>query len=158
MNNFLFIIIILLSLSNCSLKTVVDHHGVHYLDQKEKKLILNKSNRNDVIELLGPPVVQSAFDTDLFIYIEKKTSSTNLLKMGKREILTNNVLLLEIDNKGILVKKVFKDIDQMKQLKFNKDETELGITKKTFLYEFLSGLRNKINDPLGKKRKKITPQ
>ena len=107
---------------------------------------------------MGPPVVQSTFDTDLYIYIEKKTSSTNLLKMGKREILTNNVLLLEIDNKGILVKKVFKDIDQMKQLKFDKNETELSITKKTFLYEFLSGLRTKINDPLGKKRKKITPQ
>ena len=158
MKHFLYIIFILISLSNCSLKTVVDHHGIHYLDQKEKKITINESNRNDIIKLLGPPVVQSTFDTDLYIYIEKKTSSTNLLKMGERETLTNNVLLLEFDDKGILVKKVFKDIDQMKKLEFDKNETELEMTKKTFLYEFLGGLRTKINDPLGKKRRKINPQ
>jgi len=158
MKQFFYTLVILLSLSNCNLKSVVDHHGVHYLDKKEKKLILNRSNRNDVIKLLGPPVIQSTFDNDLFIYIEKKTSSTKLLKLGKREILTNNVLLLEIDRSGILVKKIFKDIDQMKKINFDKNETVLGFQKKKFIYEFLGGLRTKINDPLGKKRKKINPQ
>jgi outer membrane protein assembly factor BamE (lipoprotein component of BamABCDE complex) len=140
---------------------VVDNHGVHYLDKKQQSLTINKSNKNDIISLLGPPSTKSKFDNDLWIYIERKKTSTTLLKLGKKKIFTNNVLLLEIDSMGLLAKKKFLDINDMKKVKFINDKTEISYSKKSFVYDFLSSMRQKINDPLGirsKKRKKINQQ
>tara|TARA_B110000483_G_scaffold49495_1_gene61568 strand:+ start:64 stop:540 length:477 start_codon:yes stop_codon:yes gene_type:complete len=158
MRFLLYIIVILLTLNNCSLKKVKDHHGVHFLDKKEKKLTLNRSNKNDIFEILGPPIIQSTFDNDLFIYIERKTSSTHLLNLGKKKTMINNILLLEVDDRGILIYKNLLDINQMNDIAFEKVFTNVDYSKKTFIYNFLSSLRNKINDPLGKKRKKASQQ
>ena len=149
-----FILILLfLFVSNCSLNKVVKHHGIHYLDKKQKKLNVNKSNQNDVITLLGPPSTKSKFDNDMWIYIEKKTSTGSFIKFGKKKTIVNNVLVLEIDNKGLLVKKDFLNINDMKDLKFSKNETESNYSKNSFVYDFLTSLRQKINDPLGKRKK-----
>ena len=158
MKLLLYTTIILLTLNNCSLKKVKDHHGVHFLDKKEKKLTLNQSNKNDIFKLLGPPLIQSTFDNDLFIYIEKKTSSTQIKSLGKKKILVHNVLLLEINDRGILVRKYLSNLDQMNDLEFEKEFTTVSYTKKSFVYNLLSSLRSKINDPLGKKRQKASQQ
>ncbi len=147
-----FYIFLILLLYNCSINKVVNHHGVHNLEKKQEKLILNKTNKNDIIKLIGPPSTKSTFDNDLFIYIEKKTSSAKLSKLGKKELIVNNVLVLQIDNKGMLVDKLFYDKDDMKKIDFIKDETTVSYSKRSFIYNFLSSLRQKINDPLGKKR------
>ena len=143
---------LILLLYNCSINKVVHHHGVHNLEKKQEKLILNKTNKNDIIKLIGPPSTESTFDNDLLIYIEKKTSSTKLSKLGKKELILNNVLVLQIDNKGMLIDKLFYDKDDMKKIDFIKDETTVSYSKRSFIYNFLSSLRQKINDPLGKKR------
>ena len=135
-----------------------DHHGAHFLDIKEKKLTINQSNKNDIFKLLGPPLIQSTFDNDLFIYIEKKTSSTQIKSLGKKKILVHNVLLLEINDRGILVRKYLSNLDQMNDLEFEKEFTTVSYTKKSFVYNLLSSLRSKINDPLGKKRQKASQQ
>ena len=158
MKFLLYIIIILVSFNNCSLKEVKDHHGVHFLDIKEKKLTINQSNKNDIIKLLGPPLIQSTFDNDLFIYIEKKTSSTQLKSLGKKKTLVNNVLLLEVNDRGILIRKYLSDLNQMNDLEFEKEFTTVSYSKKSFVYNLLSSLRSKINDPLGKKRQKASQQ
>ena len=158
MKFLLYTTIILLTLNNCSLKKVKDHHGVHFLDKKEKKLAINQSNKNDIFKLLGPPLIQSTFDNDLFIYIEKKTSSTQIKSLGKKKILVHNVLLLEINDRGILVRKYLSNLDQMNDLEFEKEFTTVSYTKKSFVYNLLSSLRSKINDPLGKKRQKASQQ
>ena len=140
---------------------VVDNHGVHYLDKKQQNLTVNKSNKNDIILLLGPPSTKSKFDNDLWIYIERKKTRTTLLKFGKKKISSNNVLLLEIDSMGLLAKKEFLDINDMKEVKFIDDVTDISYSKKSFVYDFLSSMRQKVNDPLGvraKKRKKIKSQ
>ena len=75
--------------------------------------------------------------------------------------MSNNVLLLEIDSKGLLAKKEFLDINDMKEVKFIDDVTDISYSKKSFVYDFLSSMRQKVNDPLGvraKKRKQINPQ
>jgi hypothetical protein len=90
----------------------------------------------------------------MFIYIERKTSSSKLRKLGKKEILVNNVLIVEIDNRGILKSKQFFDKKKINELKFSKDVTGINYSKRSFVYGFLSSMRQKINDPLGKKRKK----
>ena len=131
---------------------VVQHHGVHNLEKKQAKLKINSTNKNDIIKLIGPPSTKSSLDNDVFIYIERKTSSSKLTKLGKKKLLTNNVLVLEIDNTGLLLSKKFYNKEDMNSLKFNEDQTGLNYSKKSFVYNFLSSLRQKIDDPLGKKR------
>ena len=115
---------------------------------------MNQSNKNDILKLLGSPSSKSTFDNDLWIYIERKTDNSSLLKFGKEKILLNNVLILEINSMGILEKKEFLDLDNMKNIKFAEQTTENQYKKNSFLYDFLSSMRQKINDPLGKRKRK----
>ena len=150
---FLYITIFLI-ISNCNLKQNIEHHGIHMLEKKNKKLKVNVNNRNDVFTVLGPPSVESSFDTDVMFYIERKILTQGLYKMGKRKILENNVLIIQIDNRGMLVKKEFINLNQMNDLEITKKITEIDYQKTSFIYDFLSSMRQKVNDPLGKKTKK----
>ena len=154
MSKYLYIFIIILTFTGCALKSVVKHHGVHFLEKKQEKLILNKSNKNDIRSLLGVPSTISTFDNDLWIYIERKTNHTTLRKFGREEIIANNVLLLEINNVGLLKKKEFINLEKMNKVKFSKNNTTSDYKKNTFIYNFLSSMRQKINDPFGKRKNK----
>ena len=116
-------------------------------------MIISETNKNDIIKLLGPPSVVSNFDNDLYFYIERKITTGAIFKLGKKEILTNNVLILEIDNRGILNDMDFYDLTKMKDLKIVSKETDLDYRKNSFIYDFLSSMRQKINDPLGKRKR-----
>jgi len=150
----IILLIIFVFVANCKFDKIVNSHGVHYLDKKQKELIVQFSNKNDIIQLLGPPATKSKFNNDLWIYIERKKTRTTLLKFGKKKIFANNVLLLEIDNKGLLAKKDFFDINDMKKINFSDDKTENTESKKSFVYDFLSSMRQRMNDPLGVRTKK----
>ncbi len=139
-------------ISNCSLNKVIKHHGVHYLDIKEKQLVINQTNKNDILKILGPPSTKGMFDNNVYIYIERKTSSSKLRKLGKKKLLINNVLIVEIDNKGILVSKEFLNKEKINKINFSESTTDKNYSKRSFVYGFLSSMRQKINDPLGKKR------
>ena len=152
MNKIIYFIIFLF-ISNCTFNKVIKHHGVHFLDEKQEKLYTSKTNKNDILTELGPPSTKSTFDNDIWIYIERKTSKRSLFTLGKKKLYKNNVLVLEIDNKGLLVKKDFFDINDMNQLEFSEDKTTVQYTKNSFVYDFLSSVRQKVNDPLGKRKK-----
>ena len=154
MKKFLLFIPIFLIITNCNLKKNIENHGVHLLEKKNEKLRINENNKNDVFKLLGPPSVQSYFDNDLMFYIERKISTEGLYKLGKRKFLKNNVLIVQIDNRGILVKKEFINLNQMNDIEISKKITEIDYQKSTFIYDFLSSMRQKVNDPLGKKTRK----
>ena len=113
-----------------------------------------KANKNDILEILGSPSTKSTFDNDLWIYIERKTDNSSLIEFGKEKFMANNVLLLEINNRGILEKKKFLDINDMLDVDFTEQTTSTIYKKNTFVYDFLSSLRQKINDPLGKRKRK----
>ena len=147
----LLLITILVFFSNCSLKKNIEHHGIHMLEEKNKELFVNIDNKNDVIKKLGSPSIKSSFDDNVMFYIERKITTKSMLKLGKREIITNNVLIVEIDNRGILTKKAFFDLNEMNDLDIEKKITEVDYTKTSFIYDFLSSMRQKINDPLGKR-------
>ena len=149
----IYFIIIFLFISNCSFNKAIKHHGVNLLEKKQETLLLKRSNKNDIIKLLGPPSTKSTFDNDVWIYIERKTSKGSLITLGKKKMLTNNVLVLEIDKKGLLVKKDFFNIDDMNEIKFSEHGTKVTYSKKSFVYDFLSSIRQKVNDPLGKRKK-----
>ena len=150
----IILLIIFVFVANCKFDKIVNNHGVHYLDKKQKELIVQFSNKNDIIQLLGPPATKSKFNNDLWIYIERKKTRSTLLKFGKKKIFANNVLLLEIDNKGLLAKKDFFDINNMKKINFSDNKTENSKSKKSFVYDFLSSMRQRMNDPLGVRTKK----
>ena len=146
------LIVLFLFISSCTLNKVIKHHGVHFLEKKSEKLVIGKTNKNDIYELLGPPSTKGSFDEELWIYMEIQTSSSKLSKLGKKKLLKNNILLLDIDNKGILTKSIFFDKDKMNEIKFSEDTTQMSYSKNSFIYEFLYSVRQKINDPLGKRK------
>ena len=116
-------------------------------------IIVAETNKNDIIKLLGPPSVNSTFNNDLYFYIERKTTTGKIIKLGKKKYLENNVLVLEIDNRGILQKKEFYDLNKMNNITIVSNETTVDYKKQSFIYEFLSSMRQKINDPLGKRKR-----
>jgi len=133
---------------------VVKHHGVPFLEKKQSQLIVNKSNKNDIRKILGNPSTTSKFDNDIWIYIERKQTQSKIKNLGKMKIFKNDVLVLEIDNYGILKKKDFYNKDDMENIKIVKATTESGFKKNSFIYAFMSSMRQKINDPLGQRAKK----
>jgi len=154
MIKILYIILISLIVANCSPKKVVKHHGVPFLEKKQSSLILNKSNKNDIKKLLGNPSTKSKFDNDIWIYIERKQTQSELKNLGKMKIFKNDILVLEIDNYGILKKKKFYNKDDMKKIEIVKATTEAGFKRNSFIFDFMSSMRQKINDPLGQRAKK----
>ena len=98
--------------------------------------------------------MKSKFDNDVFIYIERKTSSSKLTKLGKKVLIKNNVLILDINSKGILVSKKFYNKNDMQNIKFDEQITIADHSKRSFIYNFLYSLRQRIDDPRGQKRQK----
>ncbi len=141
-------------LASCSLNKVIQHHGVHNLEKKQAKLKINYTNKNDIIRLIGPPSSKSSFDNDVYIYIERKTSSSKLTKLGRKKLIKNDVLVLEIDDTGILLSKKFYNQNDMNKINFDENITGINYKKRSFIINFLSSVRQKIDDPLGKKRVK----
>ncbi len=148
----IILIILTIFLSSCKLNKVVNHHGIHNLEAKSKELLINETNINQIRSLLGPPSSTSYFDDDILIYLERKTSNSKLLKLGKKKLIANNVLLLEINSKGILITKEFLNQDDLNKLQFTKKTTKTSVDEQSFVSRALSGVITKIDDPLGKKR------
>ena len=122
------------------------------MEKKNQKLVIGKTNKNDIISLLGPPSTKGIFNEELWIYMEIQTSSSKITKLGKKRLLKNNVLILDIDNRGILSKNTFYNKENMNKIKFSEDVTQKKYSKNSFIYDFLYSVRQKINDPLGKKK------
>jgi len=148
----ILIIILTIFLTSCKLNKVVNHHGIHNLEVKSKKLLVDNTNINEIDELLGPASSTSYFDNKVMFYIERKTSNSKLHRLGKKKLITNNVLLLEVNDKGMLVSKKFFNKEDLNKMDFSKKITNVDVGKQSFIYKTLSGVRAKINDPLGKKR------
>ncbi len=139
-------------ISNCTLNKVVKHHGVHNLEKKNNKILVSEMNTNDVVTLIGTPSTKSTFDNDVWIYLERKITSSKVKSLGKEKLLSNNVLVLEFNDRGILVKKEFLNLQDMKKLELSKNKTSVINKKDTFVNTFISSMRQKINDPLGVKK------
>ncbi len=148
----IFLIILTIFLTSCKLNKVVNHHGIHNLESKSQELLINQTNINQIKSLLGPPSSTSYFDEDILIYLERKTSNSKLLKLGKKKLIANNVLLLEVDNRGMLINKEFLNQDDLNELKFTNKTTKTIADQESFVSRALSGVITKIDDPLGKKR------
>jgi len=147
----LFIFLFILS---CSVNKVKNNHGVLLLENKYNKIQINKSNTNDIIKIFGPASTKSTFDNKIWIYIERKKTNKSIFKLGNQKIEKNNVVVLEINNKGILSKKEIYDITNMNKHKFSQKKTEKKYQKDSYIYGVLSSLRDKIDAPIKRNKSK----
>ena len=136
--------IVLFIIVGCQKNEVIKTHGVAYLSKREKLIVVNESNKNDVVAIFGQPSTKGMVDDNLWIYIERTRTRGKLLKLGRNYLKKNNVLVLEFDKYGILQKKEFYDKDNMKKVAFSKTVTENEIRKENFIYSFLSSVRQKM--------------
>ena len=142
----MYIIFFILVATSCTIKSVDDFHGIIFLEEKQKKLSINKSNKNDIIKILGTPSTQSILEDEIWIYIENRKSKNSLLKLGKTIVTVNYVLVLEIDNRRILKNKKFYNIKDQNEINFARDKTQMS-DKDSFVYSVMSSLRQKIDNP-----------
>ena len=140
----LFLLTSLIFFSGCQRQEVIKTHGVAYLDKREKLIIINKSNKNDAISVLGHPATKGMTDDNLWIYIERTKTRGKILKLGRSYLKKNNVLILEFNKYGILTKKEFFDKENMKKVNFAKAITKNDVKKENFVYGFLSSIRQKM--------------
>mgnify|MGYP007063628369 CR=1 FL=1 len=144
MKKILYLLLMLLFVVSCQRKEIIKTHGISYLEKREKLIIVNKSNKNDTINVLGQPATKGMTDENLWIYIERTITRGKLLKLGRNLVQKNNVLVLEFDRYGILKKKDFYNIQDMKEITFAKNITENEIRRENFIYSFLSSVRQKM--------------
>ena len=154
MYKILYIFLILITVSNCTPKQVVKHHGVPSLEKKQTSLVINESNKNDIRKILGNPSTTSIFNKNIWIYFESKQTQSGFKNLGKMEIYKNDILVLEFNKLGILEKKKLYDVNNMNDIKIAKETTQNINKNNSFLYDFMSSMRQKVNDPLGQRAKK----
>ncbi len=142
-NTFYFLLIVVL-LTSCQRNELIKTHGISYLENRQKLILVNKSNKNDALELLGRPATKGMTDENLWIYIERTNVRGKFHKFGRTNLKKNNVLVLEFNKFGVLDKKDFYNKDDMKKLKFAEAITENEIKKENFIYSFLSSVREKM--------------
>ena len=142
--NIFLILIIIIFISACQRNEVIKTHGIAYLDKREKLIVVNKSNKNDTIKVLGYPATRGMTDNNLWIYIERTNVRGKTYKLGKNYLKKNNVLILEFDKYGVVNKKEFYNKESMQEVNFAKDITANDARKENFVYGFLSSIRQKM--------------
>ena len=147
----IFYLIIFFVIVNCTGNKVSNYHGVKLLDQKYQQIVINVTNKNDIIKLIGPPSIKSEFNNNKWFYVERLKSNQSIIKLGAQKIKKNNVLIVELTDDGILKSKKLLDITDMNDLKYLKSQTNKEFQNKNPLYDVFSSLREKINAPIRKK-------
>ena len=141
------IIIIFLFTVNCSGNKVSNFHGSKQLETKFNIIKVNKTNKNDLVKLIGPPSSISDFDNNKWFYIERLKTNQSLIKLGNQKIEKNNVLIVQLDNFGVVREKKLLDLENMKDVKYLNTTTEKDFKNESILYNIFSSLREKINAP-----------
>ena len=141
-----FIIIILFSIISigCTFQEASKNHGIVFLENRSKKLTLNKSNKNDVIKIFGHPHSKSISDESEWMYIERVLVKGEYHKLGKHILKSNNVLILNFDKYGVLKNKRLIDKSDKKKVAFSDKETKNELSQKSFVERFLSSVRSKM--------------
>ena len=144
MKKIVILFVSLLILTGCQRHPIIKTHGISYLENREKLIFVNKSNKNDVVNVLGQPATKGMTNDNLWIYIERTRTRGAMLKLGRNYLKKNNVLVLEFTSYGILSKKEFFDKSKMERIAFVKGQTENEVRKENFVYSFLSSIRQKM--------------
>jgi outer membrane protein assembly factor BamE (lipoprotein component of BamABCDE complex) len=142
------IVLIFIFILNCSGNKVSNYHGNKLLNSKYDIIEVNVTNKNDLIKIIGPPSSVSDFNENLWFYFERLKTNQSLVKLGAQKIKKNNILIVELNNKGILKSKRILDLDDMNDIEYIKTVTTKEFKNDNFIYGIFSSLREKINAPL----------
>ena len=142
--NHLKFFILISILTNCQLQDPKNTHGIIFLENRAKKLIVNKSNKNDVIKIIGNPQIKDETDENNWIYLERVLSKGKYHELGRHKLKENNVLMVTFDKYGILKGKEFYKKEDINKIEFSKDETKSDLTKKSFVQKFLQSIKQKM--------------
>ena len=148
-----FYILFFIIIINCTGNKVSNYHGINQLENKFNKIQVNKTNKNDLLKIIGPPSSKSDFNENLWFYIERLKSNQSLIKLGNQKIKRNNILIVELNEFGILQNKKLLDLNNMNDVKYLKNTTKKEYENDSFLYDVFSTLREKINSPIRKNKK-----
>ena len=143
----ILILFIFLFTLNCSTNKVSKNHGFKSLETKFEKIVINQTNKNDIIDLIGPPSTKSDFNKNKWFYIERRKTNQSLFKLGQKKIEKNNILMVEFNNRGILTNKKIFDMDDMNEIKYVKSLTHKEFKQNNFLYNIFTSFREKMNAP-----------
>ena len=124
-----------------------NYHGPKILETKYEKIKISITNKNDLINLIGPPSSVSDFDKNKWFYFERLKTNQSLFKLGTQKIVKNNVLIVELDEIGILKNKELLDLNDMNDLKKFRKTTQKDFKKDNLIYNVFTSLREKINAP-----------
>ena len=138
--------LLLVILTSCQRKEIIKTHGISYLEKREKLVLINKSNKNDVVKFLGQPATKGMSNNNIWIYIERTQKKGKMLQLGKNQLTKNNTLVLEFNEYGILADKNFYNIKDMKKIEFTENITINEIKKQNFIYSFLNSVRQKMSN------------
>ena len=131
----------------CSSNKVSKNHGFISLENKIENIAINKSNKNDIIEVIGHPSAISKFNSNKWFYIERKQTNQSLFKLGIKKISKNNILIIEFNNNGLVRNKKLVNLDDMNELKYVKKITTKKFEQDNTLYYIFSSMREKVNAP-----------
>jgi len=148
------LILIFLSTLSCAKDKVRNNHGTLSLEKKYNKILIKKTNSNEILSIFGPPSTKSNFDNNIWIYIERKKANRSIFKLGAQKIEHNNIVIIEIDKRGLVVKKDFLDINNMKDYKFSKKLTETSYNKNSYISGVVKSIKQKIEAPVKRKKSK----
>ena len=143
----IFFVFLFLFTLNCSSNKVSNNHGFKSLQEKFKKITINKTNKNDMLKIIGPPSSVSNFNKNKWFYIERMKTNQSIFKLGIKKINKNNILIVEFNNKGILKDKKILKLNDMNDIKYVKAITEKDFKQNNILFNILSSLREKANAP-----------
>ena len=149
-----FILIILLIITtSCSGNKISNNHGFVSLENKFEKIVINKTNKNDLIKKIGYPSSVSDFNNNVWFYIERKKTNSSLIKLGKKKINKNNVIIVKFNNKGLVSNKKIVDLNDMNKIQYVKKNTQKEFEQDNTIYNIFSTLREKINAPARNRNK-----
>ena len=138
----LFIITLSLIFTSCTLNKIDQVHGVSNLKNKTQLIEINKTNKNDITQLLGPVQIFSN-EENSWSYFEVRETKT---KFGKRKIYLNDYAKIFFNKYGVAEKIDFYDLTNMKNIKFSKTETKTLGVKDTFSKNLLSSTRKRMEN------------
>ena len=142
-NNILYLLVFIILIS-CKLQEPLKTHGIVFLENRSQKLVLNKSNKNDVIRIMGRPHIKEDEINQSWIYLERILSKGKYHKLGRHILKENNVLVLNFDKYGVLKNKQFLKKEDLKKLEFSQKITENELTQKSFVQKFLQSIKQKM--------------
>jgi outer membrane protein assembly factor BamE (lipoprotein component of BamABCDE complex) len=140
-----YIIFFLILLNNCQLQEPKKSHGINFLENREKTLIVGKTNQNDVIKLIGNPHSTGLANDNNWIYFQRTITRGKLIKLGQNVLKENNVLELSFDKYGVLQNKKIYNKDNMNKVSYSDKKTENNVAQKSFVGKFLSSIKQKMD-------------